>query len=634
MLAAGHMISVVRAWGACAGLVAAAAVAAGAAPASAAVEFGEPHFRGLFQAPFGIEATELNGDGHPDLVAGGSGEVGSLVTVLLGDGHGGFPRAEQYELEGRAAFGLTVADLDGDGHPDVATALLEPETGGGKNVGIELGEGGSALHEPTYLSTGEKAGPLAIAAGRFSGGAHPDLVVADGNADNVALLENKSTPGALSFAPAKFFAPTRAAFAFAVADFNRDGIPDLAVDDSGEGGVSGFTILPGTGKSGGFVGPGSFTPLGQNVDAIASGDFNGDGWPDLAFVNIAFSKSAVYVLLNDGKGGFEAPVTYDLGKNPRSIATAQIGGVTDLLVSEATGTVLLLANNGAGGFTEAARYPTQESWGPVLGSDLNGDGAGDITEGNFNDTLATLLNIGVPTPSPSSLSFGSQPKGSETAPQNVTITNTGAAPTTIEGLGLAGADPGQFDLDDASLAFGAGNCTGATLPAGGSCAANAAFRPSQEGERSATLLIYSEGSSAPASVALGGTGAPPAVPPPPPPPGSGGHGPLPPAFSLATLGHPHPGARSLTVRASCAVTCLLHLKLTVSHSVVKRLHLKSATIATLNATVSGARLLRVKLSSALAKRLSKLHALTIFVSGSATFLSSTATAHVNLALKH
>jgi hypothetical protein len=223
-----------------------------------------------------------------------------------------------------------------------------------------------------------------------------------------------------------------------------------------------------------------------------TGDFNGDGYPDLAFTEYVgglFPKGAVHVVLNNKHGGFEAPVTYDTAGKPFSIAIADIDGNTDLLVGEEgkgfrEGDVLLLANNGNGTFTEAGRFPSEEGFGPILGADLTGDGAADILEGDSDGTVATLLDIGQPTPSPSSLTFPSVPKGQEGTPQSVTITNSGAAPTTIEGLSLAGATPGDFDLDNAGLALGPGSCSGVSLAPGASCSANVAFRPTEVGAAS------------------------------------------------------------------------------------------------------------------------------------------------------
>lgn len=495
----------------CVGVIAAVTVVLAAGPARA-VDFAPPTYTGVWGDPFAIATPDLNGDGHPDLVAGIAGEVGAEVVTLLGNGHGGFENEQQYELKGGAVFGLTVADLDSDGKLDVAAAQ---DGAPGEGIAVLRGEGNGYLNlTPTYFNSGGEI-PEAIGAARFSGKSLPDLVVGNSGSKDVALLENESKPGTVKFAPAKLFASGHTPVALAVADFNRDGIPDVVVADNFEGAPSGFTILEGTGKAGGLR-EGGFTELKGDPDGVAAGDFNGDGYPDLAFTSYEgglFPKGAVYVLLNNKHGGFEAPVSYDTAGRPLSIATAEIDGSTDLIVGEAAHVfteqahVLLLQNNGEGVFTEAGRFASEEGFGPVLGTDLRGDGAADILEGDSNGTVATLLEIGQASPSPSSLAFGTVAQGQESAPQAVTITNTGAVPTTIEGLSLAGANPGDFDLDDASLALGAGSCEGVSLAPGTSCTANVALRPVQTGTLSASLLVFSGGGAAPASVALSGTGA-------------------------------------------------------------------------------------------------------------------------------
>ncbi len=515
------MISRVKAAVACAALLAAGAVALMPAPA-AAVTFGPPSYVGVWGDPFAIATPDLNGDGHPDLVAGIAGQVGAEIVTLLGNGRGGFYDEEQYELKGGAVFGLIVADLDGDGNLDVAAVQ---DGAPGEGVAVLRGEGNGYLRDsPSYFNSGGEI-PVAIAAAHFTGKALPDLVAGNESSNDISLLENESTPGTVAFAAPKMFAAGHTPAAIAVADFNQDGIPDVVVADDEEGGKeAGFTILDGTGKAGGLKEVG-FTSLGQNLLDVATGDFNGDGYPDLAFVDYVgglFPKGAVYVLLNNKHGGFEPAASYDTTGRPLSIATAEIDGSTDLIVGEdgrdafEEGHVLLLQNNGNGAFSEGGRFVSEEGFGPILGTDLTGDGAADILEGVSNGTVATLLDIGQPSPSPTSLAFGSVSKGEESAPQSVTITNTGAAPMTIEGLALAGATPGAFDLDDASLALGGGTCTAASLAPGASCAANVAFRPTQTGAVAATLLVFSEGAASPASVALSGTGAPPALPPLPP----------------------------------------------------------------------------------------------------------------------
>jgi hypothetical protein len=99
----------------------------------------------------------------------------------------------------------------------------------------------------------------------------------------------------------------------------------------------------------------------------------------------------------------------------------------------------------------------------------------------------------------SSLSFSAtQPLETVSAPQTLTITNTGTAPLYVDGLTFGGADPGDFVVD-------AEGCTGATA-ATDSCTVAISFAPQATGARSATLEITSSDPSGPASVGLSGTG--------------------------------------------------------------------------------------------------------------------------------
>jgi hypothetical protein len=224
------MIPRVKSTCVCVGLLAAVTVAVTPTPA-AAVDFGPPSYTGVWGDPFAIATPDFNGDGHPDLVAGIAGEGFSEVVTLLGNGHGGFEREEQYEPGGAAVFALTVADLDGDGHLDIATAL---DGAPGEDISILRGEAGGYFNSTaTRFNAGED--PQAIAAARFSGRALPDLVVGNVGSENISLLENESKPGTLAFKPAGPFAPGYVPVAIAVADFNQDGIPDVVAADSAKG---------------------------------------------------------------------------------------------------------------------------------------------------------------------------------------------------------------------------------------------------------------------------------------------------------------------------------------------------------------------------------------------------------------
>lgn len=115
-------------------------------------------------------------------------------------------------------------------------------------------------------------------------------------------------------------------------------------------------------------------------------------------------------------------------------------------------------------------------------------------------TFVESSSPGTATASPNRVTFASQAQTTVSAPQSVTITNTGQGGTELDvtGFAFAGSDPNDFLLNSE-------NC-GAPIPAGGTCQATVRFAPEAEGSRSATLEIYSNDPSSPATVSLSGTG--------------------------------------------------------------------------------------------------------------------------------
>ena len=111
-------------------------------------------------------------------------------------------------------------------------------------------------------------------------------------------------------------------------DFNHDGHPDLAVANSGSNDVS---ILLGNGD-GTFQGPLTFA-AGSSPRSVAVGDFNGDGSPDLAVVSP--DADVVSVLLGSGNGTFQNPVSFAVGSSPQSVVVSDLNrdGFADLIVA-------------------------------------------------------------------------------------------------------------------------------------------------------------------------------------------------------------------------------------------------------------------------------------------------------------
>ena len=114
----------------------------------------------------------------------------------------------------------------------------------------------------------------------------------------------------------------------AVADFNRDGIQDLAVTDR----AGGVNILLGK-KNGGFA-PAVFYAAGQTPFGIAVADINGDKVLDIVLADV--SGNQIDVLLGKGDGSFQSPLTYPAGLQPTYVAVADLNhdGLPDVVINQ------------------------------------------------------------------------------------------------------------------------------------------------------------------------------------------------------------------------------------------------------------------------------------------------------------
>ena len=389
--------------------------------------FGRADFSIAGKRPYKVAAGDLDGDGFPELVVSVVGNV-PAVSIFFNDGSGGFGDLTQYSatnLSNGSVPGIHVADVDADGDLDVlhSTHLLRNNgdgtlaaptphpfttfyggahefdvadvTGDGQpdilatfyssDFGYVVvpndGSGGFAAFE-TH-STGEMA--RAIEAGDGDGDGDADVFIVNAGSNTFTVHENEG--GSLSMPPLV------AVGAFCkeadAADLDLDGDVDVVTANS--------TVFQLMNEGDGTFATTSFSPLLSVLDKPTLRDLTGDGYPDLLMIkNLTLGGPPydLYTAINDGTGHFGPVTSWPLGSaGTGDVDTLDMDedGDLDVVLTEYLGSpgqgsqkLYLLENKGDGTFFPPV---TVNSSTIVKGErieigDFDGDGHTDILTGH------------------------------------------------------------------------------------------------------------------------------------------------------------------------------------------------------------------------------------------------------------
>jgi hypothetical protein len=250
-------------------------------------------------------------------------ENANTLSLLLGNGDGTFQPAQTIAT-GHMPSSIAVADFNQHGLSDLAVVNQ-----GDNTIGIYLRNPDGTFAAPTLIATGTK--PTSIVAGAFNPNSNAIIDLAITNSSENTLETYIGKGDGTFFSPIKYATGVAPVFV-ALADVNADQVLDLIVADSGTVASGNNTVINsvsvflgnGDGTFGTSTTPRSDFPAGTNPTSIAIADFNADGIPDMAVT--ATGDNALAVLIGVGGGIFSPPVELPLQTSPGSAATADFNG--------------------------------------------------------------------------------------------------------------------------------------------------------------------------------------------------------------------------------------------------------------------------------------------------------------------
>jgi hypothetical protein len=317
-----------------------------------------------------VSIGDLNGDGNLDILLVKGRHWPLISRVLLGDGKGHFPIAYNLCETPYRSYSGRLVDIDGDGDLDVVLSNDAPDP---KVIYLNDGKGhfhlGSSYGRPEWETRNASVADL-------TGDGRSDIIVANRTdkspANYICLNQGKGRFGADCIAFSQESATTITA-----ADFNHDGLIDLAVPNR-DGGQS-YVYLASPNATFSSLKRVLFGPPDAEIRMAEAADLNGDGLLDIVAIG---ERLGVAVYFGQKDGTFSAGMAIDNGKvTPYALAVGDLNhdGKVDIVVGNVEAPSTIYFNDGSGRHYTPVHFGDNK--GTVYGfaiADLDRDGLLDI----------------------------------------------------------------------------------------------------------------------------------------------------------------------------------------------------------------------------------------------------------------
>ena len=338
--------------------------------------------------PRSMAVTDLNGDGHRDIVTGNN--LSLTVSVLLSAGEGGFAGAVTYPVPDGAPVAYFVAvavgDVTGDGVADLVAAGFNTDF-----IRVFAGDGTGSFTEAPPIALDSADIPTSIALADVNQDSRPDIVVTIGS---YAQVGSCSPARAVASGAGRPFQPAG----------DRERWPSPIWTMTAISTCSPPTRSPRTSRCSPATVPAASrgrmsiaTGPGTIPVSVAAGDVNGDGQPDVVSSNLVTARpgapATVSVMVGDGAGGFGAAQQHTAGQGaadldidpPGQVAIDDItgDGRADIAVTLPVGNLIaLLAGTPEGELAAVVRFPVAAGPQAIAIADVTGDGNPDVVSSN------------------------------------------------------------------------------------------------------------------------------------------------------------------------------------------------------------------------------------------------------------